>query len=60
MYLKLEELKKLWNKLGDVPINEDEEIDEDFLHFKKGTHREDIWHWFEEQRADFIIGEILS
>ena len=38
----------LWEKLGDIPTNEDDEIDEDFMDFKKGTHREEIWFWFEE------------
>ena len=25
----------LWEKFGDIPINNDDEIEEDFLHFKK-------------------------
>ena len=39
---------KLWGMLGDVCVNEDDEIDEDFLHFEKGTDKFEIWHWFEE------------
>ena len=39
----------LWEKLGDIPINENEEIEVNFLHFKIGTHREKIWHWFENK-----------
>lgn len=39
----------LWNKLGDIPIDEQECIEEKFEHFEIGTHRETIWHWFEEK-----------
>ena len=44
-----EELKKMWEKLGDVSVNDDGEISEVFLEFTKGTDREEIWMWFEEQ-----------
>jgi len=45
---KMKKAKKLWKELGDIPIDEDECIDEDWRYFDKGTHIEDIWHWFEE------------
>ena len=45
---QLADAQELWAQLGDVPIDDDERIDESFLHFPKGTHREDIWHWFED------------
>ncbi len=39
----------LWNEFGDVPMNPDTEcIEEDWNGFAAGTHREEIWHWFEE------------
>jgi len=41
--------KKLWKKFRDVPVNEDDEIDINWCGFTKGTPREDIWHWFEEE-----------
>jgi len=37
----------LWAKLGNVPVTDDDEIDEDFLHFSEGTETSEIWHWFE-------------
>ena len=58
--IEINTLKELWGKLGDIPINDNEEIDEDFLHFKKGTDRYEIWRWFEEQNEDFIIGKLLN
>lgn len=39
--------EKLWEQLGDIPIDDDECIKEEFIGFQPGTHREDIWHWFE-------------
>ncbi len=43
------ELKELWEKFGDIPMNpETEKIEAPFLHFETGTDKEDIWHWFDE------------
>lgn len=41
-------VKELWQKLGDIPIDGNECIEKIFLHFPKGTHRGNIWHWFED------------
>lgn len=41
--------KTLWQQLGNVPVNDDGELEEAFLHFESGTDREDIWSWFEEE-----------
>jgi hypothetical protein len=43
----LECAKHLWEILGDIPINDDEEIEEPFLTFEVGTDRGEIWSWFE-------------
>ena len=40
--------EELWLQLGDVPINDDDEIELPFLHFPAGTNRFGIWLWFEE------------
>ena len=37
---------------------ETEEIEEPWKHFLPGTHREDIWHWFEE-RFNISVAEDL-
>lgn len=51
-------LEKAWIELGDIPVDEDERIElqfsvvvdaENFALFGVGTHREEIWHWFDEQ-----------
>ncbi len=48
MRTNLKAVKVLWCKLSDIPINTNEEIEENFQHFNIGTHREEIWHWFEQ------------
>lgn len=30
---------------------ETEVMSDDFLHFPKGTHREDIWKWFDKKHS---------
>jgi hypothetical protein len=37
----------LWDKLGNVPIDDNDEIEEAFEHFSIGTEKTEIWHWFE-------------
>ena len=43
-----QKLQELWEQFADVPINNNDEIDEDFNNWKKGTDRFEIWHWFDE------------
>lgn len=43
-----EEFEMLWSKFGDVPMNPETEcIEEEWNGFPAGTHREQIWFWFE-------------
>lgn len=57
-------LNKLWDDLGNIPtVYEGEnvdEIEETFLQFPIGTHREVIWHWFESMNPAFLVGEKMS
>ena len=44
------DLKELWEMFGDVPMNPETEcMEEAFLGFPAGTHREEIWHWFDKR-----------
>lgn len=54
-------LEDLWDKFGDIPMNpETERIERDFCYdngnviFPAGTHREDIWHWFDERYSQGV------
>ena len=55
----MKELKKLWEQLGDIPVDEDNYIEKAFLHFPIGTDIYDIWHWFEEQNNHFVCGDVM-
>jgi hypothetical protein len=48
--------RALWQKLGDIPIDEEENIEEVFEHFPIRTNKYDIWHWFEET-FEIILGD---
>lgn len=58
--MKLTTLYSLWDVFGIIPINDDEELEVPFLHFSPGTHREDVWRWFESQNPAFLVGEVLA
>lgn len=46
------ELEELWARFGDIPMDPDTEcMEDDFLGFSRGTHREEIWHWFDERHS---------
>lgn len=48
-------VEKLWDEFTDVPMNPETEcIEEDFYIWKKGTFREDIWHWFDDNHSNGV------
>lgn len=61
----LELAKKLWSELGDIPCNEDCEIDVEFnaaelgTVFEVGTETTEIWHWFEETFNLSIVEDLM-
>jgi hypothetical protein len=53
----MREAQKNWEVLGDIPVNEDNELEEEFvaetrkagkISFAPGLSPEDVWYWFEE------------
>ncbi len=44
-----DQLIALWILFGDIPIDDRDLIEEEFLGFPAGTDRFDIWHWFDER-----------
>ena len=44
-------LEQLWLEFGNVPMSEDEEIEEDFHIWKAGTGKYDIWQWFDNKHS---------
>ena len=52
--------EELWKQLGDIPITNQDLIDEPFLHFPIGTEKEEIWHWFEEEFNLSIVEDLMT
>ncbi|MBP2098836.1 hypothetical protein [Enterococcus rivorum] len=48
-------LEEMWSDLGDIPIDDNECIEETFDDFPVGTHREEIWHWFDEHYNGGVV-----
>lgn len=45
-------LEELWDQFTDIPMNLDTEcIEGEFMHWSPGTHREEIWHWFDGRHS---------
>ena len=45
-------LEELWGVFEDIPMDPETEcMEEKFLCFPAGTHREEIWHWFDERHS---------
>ena len=43
-----EVLEFLWERLGNVPVDDDGCLTDCFMGYETGTDREEIWHWFDE------------
>jgi hypothetical protein len=57
-------LYALWDQLGDIPTGNTGDLvdclDQPFLQFAAGTPRETVWHWFESQHPQFIVGDVMQ
>lgn len=45
------EAEKLWEELEDVLLMKNDCLDVDWQGWDKGTHIEEIWHWFDEHHS---------
>lgn len=44
------ELEALWAQFADVPVDPETDcIEDSFMGWMPGTHREEIWHWFDQR-----------
>lgn len=46
-----EKLEFLWEQFGDVLVDDEECILDDFIGFECGTHREAVWQWFDKHHS---------
>lgn len=47
--MSISEIEKLWDEFANIPINIEDETEENFFWWEKGTSRFYIWHWFDEK-----------
>jgi|DeeseametaMP0747_FD_contig_61_1168030_length_2723_multi_8_in_0_out_0_2 hypothetical protein len=57
--------KALWKDLSTVPVHHDGTLDdeclvEDWLIFAAGTHREEVWHWFEDYFDVSVADDLMN
>ena len=51
-----EQLEEFWSQFGAAPMDpETERMEDDFLYFPRGTHREEIWHWFDKRHSKGVV-----
>ena len=57
-------LESLWLELTDIPINpQTETLEAQFYIFNEGTHKEDIWRWFDQHHSigvAYLLGNPIS
>lgn len=56
---KLEVLRDLWGFFSSITVGIDDEIEQDFLDFKAGTSRLDVWSWFDEQCPNGVAVDLM-
>lgn len=57
---RFKKAKALWAELSDIPVDDYDQIELDWHYFKAGTHREDIWHWFEAVFDLSVTDDLMS
>ena len=59
-HARLLTLEELWDKFSEIPVNNDDEIEEDFLLFPAGTSKFDVWHWFDDRCPNNLYDDLLN
>jgi len=54
------EVKKMWQELGDIPVDKDDNIDTEWKHFPIGTSKFDIWHWLEDTYDISVAKDLMK
>lgn len=50
-----QEIETLWDLLGDIPVDGNDNIEEEFLGFPEGTDKMEIWMWFDENYVEGVV-----
>lgn len=60
-YDRLKAVNDLWEEFGEVPMDPVTEcIEAPFRDFPAGTHREEVWHWFEEKFSLSVAMDLMG
>lgn len=60
-YRRAQYIKDLWLDFGNVPMNPNTECIEEYWNgFVAGTHREEIWTWFEETYGVSVAKDFMG
>jgi hypothetical protein len=51
--------KRLWESLGDVPVDDYQQITQAYLFFVEGTSAISVWHWFEAHFDLSIANDLM-
>lgn len=54
-----QKIRDLWNELGEVSINSNDEIDRNWRDFPKGTSILLIWEWFENEFCLSVANDLM-
>ena len=55
-----EQLESLWNHLSDVLVDNDGHLEVSWRHFQVGTHREEVWSWFESLHPNISVAALMG
>ena len=58
-HVELLTLSELWEKFSEIPVNNDDEIENEFLEFDAGTSKFDVWHWFDERCPNNLHDDLM-
>lgn len=58
--VKLATIGELWEMFADIPVNENDELEQPFLSFPAGTSKTDVWHWFDERTPNGIAVDFFG
>ena len=56
----IEILRRMWELFDEVPIDKEEDIDQNFLLWEEGTDRFSIWDWFDKMCPHCLARDIID
>ena len=54
----MKEIKRLWDEFSEVPVDNEDRIERDFLHFPAGTDRFEVMGWFDRKCPNGMMKDL--